>query len=216
MDDQEVRARSELLLFLSLPSDAGAKEIELVYLERRAEAEKRWRQGDRRARFEVERLDGVFGKLTGLVVDTEERGTPPPAVAKAKEPVFLRPAGSMREANGSFACGIAACLVVLWAFFVYWHNVRESSWDILNLLQSPWYFLIFLLALGAEMLSRAAYGDAERVRYVIKQGLEPTESLDERQISRARAGRYLGRIAVALAILLAIFLASSFSHFLMR
>ena len=211
-----MRARGELLLFLGLPPDAGAKEIELVYLERRAEAEKRWRQGDRRARFEVERLDGVFGKLTGLVADTEEGGTPPPVVAKAKEPVFLRPAGSMREANGSLACGIAACLVVLWAFYVYWHNVRESSWDILNLLQSPWYFLIFLLVFGAEMLSRATLGDEARARYLVKQGLKPAESIDEKQISRARAGRYLGRIVVVLAVLLALFLMSSFSHFLMH
>jgi hypothetical protein len=76
------------------------------------------------------------------------------------------------------------------------------------------YFVIFLLALAAEILARATLRDEARARYLITQGLELAESLDETQISRARAGRYLGWIAAALAILLAILLISSFSHFL--
>jgi len=66
------------------------------------------------------------------------------------------------------------------------------------------------------MLSRATLGDEARARYLVKQGLKPAESIDEKQISRARAGRYLGRIVVVLAVLLALFLMSSFSHFLMH
>jgi hypothetical protein len=124
--DQEVRTRTELLLFLGLPAQAGAREIELVYLERRAEAVKRFQDGDRRARFEVERLDGVFGRLLGADAAGEgaaaqgrEEDEAPTVGAGAMEPAFLRPAGSIREANASLVCGIAACLVVLWAFYVY-------------------------------------------------------------------------------------------------
>jgi hypothetical protein len=220
--DQEVRTRTELLRFLDLPAHAGAKEIELVYLERRAETVKRFQDGDRSARFVVERLDGVFGRLVGIgaaakdaaAESAEEDQASNNVVVEAKEPAFIRPAGSIREANGSLFCGISACLVVFWAFSVYWPSRRESSLNILNLLQSPVFFLVFLLALAAEILARATLRDGARVRYLIKQGLEPAQSLDETQISRARVGRYLGWIAVALAILLAILLISSFSHFL--
>ena len=206
--------RAELLLFLGLPPQAGADEIELVYLERRAGAEKRLRQGDARARFEIERLDGVFKRLDDLGTDAAESEAVPGAVMTAKEePALMRSAGAAREATGSLMCGIAACLIVLWAFFVYRTDLRGSSADVLGLLQSPLYFAIYLLTLAAEVLSHASLSDASRARFLVKFGLEPSDWLDESEISHARAGRYLGRIAAALAVLLAILLMSSFSHF---
>lgn len=207
--------RAELLLVLGLPPQASANEIELVYLERRAKAEKCFQQGDKSARFEVERLDGAFRRLRDTDAEAEEAGTTPLAVAKARERSFLRPTGSAREANGSLACGIAACLVILLVFYVYWPELTgRASIYVLSLPQSPVYFLVFLLALAAEILAHATLRDEARARLLIKKGLEPTESLDEKQISRARTGRNLGRIAVALAVLLAILLTSSFFHFL--
>ena len=130
-------SRAELLLFLGLPAQAGADEIELVYLERRAKAEKRLQQGDTRARFKIGRLDGVFGRLDGIDAKGEESGTAPVAVATTSAPSLLRPAGSIREANGSLLCGIASCLVVLWAFFVYWPSLTRSSLNVLNMLRAP-------------------------------------------------------------------------------
>ncbi|MGA9762163.1 MAG: hypothetical protein WBQ14_07055 [Gaiellaceae bacterium] len=207
-------SRAELLLFLDLPPQAGAGEVELVYLERRAEAEKRLRQGDLRARTEIERLDGVFRRLDGMEaeVEGEESGVVPVA-ASAKKPSLLRPAGSIREANGALACGISAFLVVLWAFYVYWPSLR-SSWNILNMLQSPVYVLIYVLALAAEVLSYASLKDESRARYLTRRGFEAPDSLDQNQVFRARSGRRLGRVAAALAVLLAVLLASSFSRFL--
>lgn len=208
-------SRAELLLVLGLPPHAGANEIEFVYLERLAEAEKRSQQGDTRAQFEIDRLEGVFRRLEDTDAEAVEAGTVPVAAAKASEPSFLRPTGSALEANCSLFCGIAACLIILWAFYVYWPDLTGgSSIYVLSLPQSPVYLLVYLLALAAEILAHATLKDEVRARFLIKKGLEPTESLDESQISRARAGRYLGRIAVALAILLAILLMSSFSHFL--
>jgi hypothetical protein len=205
-----VTSRAELLLFFDLPPQAGAGEIELVYLERRAEAEKRLRQGDKRARFEIERLDGVFRRLDVIAAEEEVGVTAPAAVMK---PSLLRLVGSVREAKGSMACGICACLVVLWAFFVYRSSLTSGSLNILNLLQTPVYFLVYLLALGAEALSYMSLKDESRARFLAKRGLDPPAEL-ERQVSYAKAGRWLGRMAVALAILLAILLVSSFSHFL--
>jgi hypothetical protein len=208
-----VTSKTELLLFLGLPPQAGADEIELIYLERRAKAEKRLRQGDTRARFEIERLDGVFGRLDGIDAKGEESGTAPVAVAMTSAPSLLRPAGSIREARGSVALGIAACLVVLWAFFVYRSSLTGGSLNILNLLQSPVYLLVFLLAFGAEALSYMSHRDESRARYLARQGLESPNEL-ESQVSYARVGRWLGRIAVALAVLLAILLVTSLFHLL--
>ncbi|HEY5478543.1 MAG TPA: hypothetical protein VIJ84_02890 [Gaiellaceae bacterium] len=205
-------SRAELLLFLGLPPQAGADEIELVYLERRADAEKRLRQGDTRARFEIERLDGVFRRLDAMDAE-EEEGVTAPVAASVRKPSLLRPAGSGREARGSVALGIAACLVVLWAFFVYRSSLTGGSLNILNLLQSPVYLLVFLLALGAEALSYMSHKDESRARYLARQGLESPDEL-ESQVSYARVGRWLGRIAVALALLLAILLATSLLHLL--
>ncbi|HEY5479763.1 MAG TPA: hypothetical protein VIJ84_09135, partial [Gaiellaceae bacterium] len=73
-------SRTELLGVSGLPPQAGAGEIELTYLERHAEAEKRLREGDKRARFEIERFDGVFRKPDGAEAE-EEIGTAPPAGA---------------------------------------------------------------------------------------------------------------------------------------
>jgi len=207
-----VTSRAELLLFLGLPPQAGADEIELVYLERRADAEKRLRQGDTRARFEIERLDGVFRRLDAMDAE-EEEGVTAPVAASVRKPSLLRPAGSGREARGSVALGIAACLVVLWAFFVYRSSLTGGSLNILNLLQSPVYLLVFLLALGAEALSYMSHKDESRARYLARQGLESPDEL-ESQVSYARVGRWLGRIAVALALLLAILLATSLLHLL--
>jgi hypothetical protein len=149
-----VNARSVLLLFLNLPLYTGAKEIELVYLERRAEAEKRFQQGDKSARFEVERLDGVFKRLRDTDAEAEEAVTASLAVANERERSFLRSTGSAREANGSLACVIAACLVVLLVFYVYWSELTgKASIYVLSLPQSPVCFLVFLLALAAEMLA---------------------------------------------------------------
>ena len=205
-------SRAELLLFLGLPPQAGADEIELVYLERRADAEKRLRQGDTRARFEIERLDGVFRRLDAMDAE-EEEGVTAPVAASVRKPSLLRPAGSGREARGSVALGIAACLVVLWAFFVYRSSLTGGSLNILNLLQSPVYLLVFLLAFGAEALSYMSHKDESRARYLARQGLESPDEL-ESQVSYARVGRWLGRIAVALALLLAILLATSLLHLL--
>ena len=149
-----------------------------------------------------------------MEAEVVETGTEPVAVAKAREPSFLRPSGSVREANGSLACGIAACLVVLWAYYVNWPSLTGPSWNILNLLQSPVYFFVYLLALAAEVLSHAVFKDESRALFLMKQGLAPPDWLDDNRVSRARAGRYLGRIAMSLAVLLAILLVSSFSHFL--
>lgn len=206
--------RADLLFSLGLPPEASLGEIEFVYLERRAEAEKRLQQGDTGARAEIDRLEGVFRRLEGIDAKAVETRAAPVAATEARTPSFLRATGSLWEANGSLACGIAACLVVLWAFYLYWPDLTESSVSILGLLQSPAYFLIYLLTLAAEVLSHTSLRAGRLAFFLMKQGLEPPDWLDERQIPRARAGRYLGRIAAALAILLAILLASSFSHFL--
>lgn len=206
--------RADLLFSLGLPPQASLGEIEFVYLERRAEAEKRLQQGDARARAETDRLEGVFRRLEGMDAEVVETGTEPVAATEARTPFFLRTTGSVREANGSLACGIAACLVVLWAFYVYWPDLTGSSLNILNLFQSPVYFLIYVLALAAEVFSHTSLKAESRALFLMKQDLEPPDWLNESQISRTRAGRFLGRIAAALAILLAILLASSFFHFL--
>ena len=105
--------------------------------------------------------------------------------------------------------------MVLLVLYVYWPELTgKASIYVLSLPQSPVYLLVFPLALGAEMPARTTLKDQARARYLIKRGLEPAESFDERKISRARAGRYLGRIAAALAIVPAILLVSSFSHLL--
>lgn len=206
--------RADLLFALGLPPEASLGEIEYVYLERRAEAEKRLQQGDSRAQPEIDRLERVFKWLEGMDAEAVETRAEPVAAAEARTPFFLRSTGSVWEANGSLVCGIAACLVVLWALYVYWPSLTGPSWNILNLLQSPVYFLIYLLALAAEVLSHAILKAESRAIFLVKHGLERPDWLDERQISRARAARYLGRIAVALAVLLAILLVSSFFHFL--
>ncbi|MGC9974230.1 MAG: hypothetical protein ABSC36_02410 [Gaiellaceae bacterium] len=208
--------RADLLFALGLPPQASPGEIEYFYLERRAEAEKRLRGGDIRAQAEIDRLEGVFRLLEGMDENALEIEAEPAAATGAKTPSHLRATGSLREANGSLACGVAACLVVLWAFYVDRSGLTGSSTYVLGLLQSPVYFLIYVLALAAELLSHASLKDESRALFLVKQGLEPTDRLDESQVSRARAGRYLGRIAVALAILLAILLVSSFFHFLGR
>jgi hypothetical protein len=206
--------RANLLFALGLPPQASRGEIEFVYLERRAKLEKRLQQGDTRAQAEIDRLEGVFRRLEGMDAEADETRIEHVAVAKGRTPFFLRATGLVGEANGALGCGIAACLVVLWAFYVYWPDLTESSVSILGLLQSPAYFLIYLLTLAAEVLSHTSLRAGRRALFLMKQGLEPPNWLDESQISRARAGRYLGRIAVALAVLLAILLVSSFFHFL--
>ena|GEM_PF-3317192 len=164
--------REELLLFLGLPPQARAGEIEFVYLERRAAAEKRLRHGDKRARAEIDRLESVFKRLEDLGADAAESEAVPVAVMTAKgKPALMRSAGADREANGSLMCGIAACLIVLWAFFVYRADLRGSSADVLGLLQSPLYFAIYLLTLAAEVLSHASLSDASRARFLVKFGL---------------------------------------------
>jgi hypothetical protein len=94
-----VTSRTELLGVLGLPPQAGAGEIELVYLERHAEAEKRLREGDKRARFEIERFDGVFGKLDGAEAE-EEIGTAPSAGAS----LVTMPRRRVKPFSLSFRC----------------------------------------------------------------------------------------------------------------
>jgi hypothetical protein len=209
-----VTERADLLFSLGLPPEASLSEIEYFYLERRAEAENRLQRGDTRARAEIDRLERVFERLEGMDAEAVETRAEPVAASEARTPFYLRTTGSDWEANGSLVCGVAVCLVVLWAFYVYWPSLTGSSLNILNLLQSPVYLLIYLLALAAEMLSHTSLEAKSRALFLIKQGLERPDWPSESQISRARAGRYLGWIAAALAILLAIFLVSSFFHFL--
>lgn len=205
--------RADLLFSLGLPPQASLGEIEFVYLERRAEVEKRLQQGDTRARAEIDRLERVFERLEGMDAEAVETRTGPVAVAEARTPFFVRTTGSVWEANGSLICGIAACLVVLWAFYVYWPDLTGSSvLSILGLLQSPVYFLIYLLVFAAEVLSHTSLRAGSRALFLMERGLEHPDWLNESHISRARVGRYLGRIAAALAVLLAIWLALSFSH----
>ena len=204
-------SRAELLLVLGLPPHAGAHEIEPAYRVRRAEAEKRLEQGDFHATAEIALLERVLEQVEGTEPSRAE--VEPVAAFEAKKPSQRRsPEWPDREATGSLVCGIAACLVVLWAAYVYRPDPRDPSIDVLNLFQSPVYFLIYLLALAAEMLSYTSFRNASRALLLERRGIERPDLLSEAHVSRARAGRVLGRTAAALAVLLAILLSSSFSR----
>jgi hypothetical protein len=194
---------------LGLPPQASAGEIERVFLEQRAEAEKRLRQGDVQARADIERLERAFRLLESAV------GTTEPVPVERPEPIrrVVSPPLTLRwESTGSLVCGVLACLTVLWFFYAYRSDLNRPSIDLLWLLQKPAYFFIFLLALAAEVLSHTDLLVGSRALILARKGPASQLKTEQRRISRARLGRRFGRLAAASAFVLALLMTFSFFH----
>jgi hypothetical protein len=91
-------------------------------------------------------------------------------------------------------------------------DLSQPSVHVLGILQSPNYYVVFLLALGAEVFSHDDMRLKKRADFLAARGMQPARTVDAKRISRARAGRRLGRLAVLFALLLVVLTTASFFH----
>jgi hypothetical protein len=224
-----VSERDDLLLILGLPVQASAREIEFAYLEKRAEIAKRLQQGDAHASVQLEQLDRIYSALEaagalerpvetdlhsaapapGLFAEQRVVAPPaaPPAALPAQAPLSR---GSGWESAGALVCGIAALLVVCWLLYFYRNDLSKPSAEVLVLLGDPLCYVVFLLALAAEMLAHTEIQAMMHAYYLARSSGERPTLLDERRMSRARLERRLGRLAAASVIIVTFLMGVSF------
>jgi len=72
----------------------------------------------------------------------------------------------------------------------YSPDLGASSFDLIGLVENPFYYLIYVFALVAKTLSKADLHARSRAIFLERRGLEPPPRLPEGHISRSRAGRH--------------------------
>jgi hypothetical protein len=208
-------ARTDLLLVLGLRPQASARAIERAYVERRAQAAKRLEQGEPGARAELEQLDRVIRRLEEADVAGLEG--PSPARSKARRPRLVHelvstPARQLAlpwEGTAALACGILACLLSL---VLYLATLSGAEVGIGFPLDNPIFYLVFALALAAEMLAHTELQASAHAHFMVRHGHRPRAEPEAVRVGRARLGRRLGRAAAILNVVFLVLVVISFFH----
>ena len=196
---------------LGLPPQASAKEIELAYVERRAEAAKRLQKGDPRARAGIEQLDRVIEQLENGDFDE----SPPPAREERPDSKLahellstpIRHPARVWEATASLVFGSLACVAGAMLYSVLFFDADVGVGFPLD---NPFFYLVFAFALAAETLAQSELRVVKHNSLLLGRGYQLQLEPDPGRVQRARLGRNLGRTAAALSLLFLVLIVVSF------